>query len=123
MSSTYSKRNHVWQLIRQLINQRDVHYSVAIDTIYEVYGNISFTKIIKAIQRDARAGGIQVLGNYFLYVRTEVINFIYVLYYTSLIVVTTLKASVQNYLPQCELRHHPIPNCLLSSSTETHPFM
>ena len=57
VSSTYSKRNHVWQLIRRLINQRDVHYSVAIDTIYEVYGNTSVTKIIKAIQRDARAGG------------------------------------------------------------------
>jgi hypothetical protein len=38
--STYSKRNHVWQLIRRLVNLRGVHYTVAIDSIYQVYGNI-----------------------------------------------------------------------------------
>jgi hypothetical protein len=55
VSSTYSKRNHVWQLIRRLVNQRGVHYSVAIDSIYEAYGDgISATNIIKAIQRDAK---------------------------------------------------------------------
>ena len=30
---------------------------VAIDMIYNVYGNVSVTKIIKAIQKDAMTGG------------------------------------------------------------------
>jgi hypothetical protein len=40
------------------VNQRGVHYSVAIDSIYEAYGDgISTTNIIKAIQCDAKNGG------------------------------------------------------------------
>ena len=56
VASTYSKRNHVWRLIRQLVNRRGIHYSVAIDLIYSVYGNVSVTKIIKAIQKDGMTG-------------------------------------------------------------------
>jgi len=57
VTSSYSKRNKVWKTIQRLINSRGVHHNIAIDTIYEVYGNISVTKIIKAIQRDEKTGG------------------------------------------------------------------
>jgi hypothetical protein len=57
VSSTYSKRNHVWQLIGQPVNRSGIHYSLAINMIYNVYGNVSVTKIIKAIQKDAKTGG------------------------------------------------------------------
>ena len=55
--STYSRKNHICQLIRGLINLRGVHYSVTTNFIYEVYGNIPVSRIIKAIKRDARTGG------------------------------------------------------------------
>lgn len=58
VASTYSKRNHVWKLIRRLVNERGVHYSVAIDSIYAAYSdNPSVTSIIKAVQADASRGG------------------------------------------------------------------
>jgi hypothetical protein len=50
VASTYNKRNLVWHFISRLINNRGIHYSAAIDCIYEV-------KIVKAIQRDAKNGG------------------------------------------------------------------
>ena len=58
VTSTYSKRNHVWKLIGNLIDRRGIHYNIAIDCIYDVYGiNTPVSKIIKEIQRDARTGG------------------------------------------------------------------
>ena len=56
VASTYSKRNHIWQLIGRLINRRGVHHNIAIDSIYDVYGQIPVTKIIKAVQKDAKTG-------------------------------------------------------------------
>ena len=58
VASSYSKRNHVWKLIKRLVNERGVHFSVAIDSIYEAYSDKpSVTSIIKAVQADASKGG------------------------------------------------------------------
>jgi hypothetical protein len=54
VASTYSKRNLMWHLISRLINSRGIHYSAANDCIYEVYGNISVTTIVKAIQKGCK---------------------------------------------------------------------
>ena len=57
VTGPYSKRNHVWKLIGRLVNKRGVDYKVAIADIYKVYGNISVSKMIQAIQKDAQRGG------------------------------------------------------------------
>ena len=57
MSSVYSKRNKVWTLIQRLINKRHEDSKVVIDSIYDVYGPISVTEIIRKIQQDGKTGG------------------------------------------------------------------
>lgn len=54
---TYCRRNVVWQLINRVINHSGCDYKVAIEMIYDVYGYMSVTKLLKKILEDEKAGG------------------------------------------------------------------
>ena len=52
----YSRRKIVWEVIDRLVRSGYIMAQVAIDKIFDVYGRVSISDMIKRIRQDAQNG-------------------------------------------------------------------